>query len=83
MTGREKQSARNAHTVSLCPSLVGALPAVGAEQEEEAELPWDWKVLSVKDPLGSPLARLLCGSFTSGLAFLFCCHCHMFVTGGP
>lgn len=53
MTGREKQSARNAHTVLLRPSLVGALPAVGAEQEEEAELPTDHKVLSVKDPLAA------------------------------
>lgn len=81
MTGREKQSARNAHTVLLRPSVVGALPAVGAEQEEEAELPWDRKVLSVKDPLGSHLARLLWGKFTSGLAYLCCCLCHMFVTG--
>ncbi|XP_035203888.1 cingulin-like [Oxyura jamaicensis] len=43
LTGREKQSARNAHAALLRPSLVGALPAVGAEQEEEAELPCDCK----------------------------------------
>lgn len=49
LTDGEKRSAINAHSISLCPLFVGALPALGAEQEEEAESPWDSEVLSVKD----------------------------------
>lgn len=36
-------------SVSLLTLFVGALPAVGAEEEEDADSPWDSEVLSVKD----------------------------------
>lgn len=36
-------------SISLLTLFVGALPTVGAEQEEDAESPWDSEVLFVKD----------------------------------
>lgn len=36
-------------SISRLTLFVGALPTVGAEQEEDAESPWDSEVLFVKD----------------------------------
>lgn len=79
----QKPSEINPQSVSLLTSFVGAPPAGGAEQEEDAESPKDSEVLSVRDAMGSPLVGLLLGFFTAGLVDLFCCSCHACGTGGP
>ena len=49
LTDGEKQSEIQTLSVSLLlTSFVGALPPVGAEEDEDDESPWDSEVLSVK-----------------------------------
>ena len=45
----EKQSEIEGLSVSPLTAFVGALTAVGAEEEEGAESPWDSEVFPVKD----------------------------------
>lgn len=64
---------REAFSVLLLASFVGAQPVGGVEQEHDAEFPEDFEVLSMRGAMGSPL---LLGLFTSGLIDLFCCSRH-------
>ena len=45
----EKQSEIEGLSVSPLTAFVGALTAVGAEEEEDAESPWDSEVFPVKE----------------------------------
>lgn len=56
LTDGEKQSELKPLSVSLVTSFIGALPAEGAEEEEDNDSPWDSEVLSVEDS-GVPTRR--------------------------
>lgn len=85
-------------SILLLTSFIGALPAMGAEEDDDAESPWDSEVLSLKNmriairgiweegrSMTQKNLRACFFSWTLPLLRLisFSCFCHMYVVGIP